>query len=176
MATPDEPLADLAQRLQRICVASGLTVATAESCTGGLVAHAITAHPGSSGYFVGGVVSYSDEVKVAVLGVPSDVLATHGAVSAQVALAMAGGVRERLGSDLGIGVTGVAGPDGGSADKPVGLVYVAVSDRDGADVRRFHWEGDRASNIAESAAAALAFLSERAESSGAPAAARSSGG
>jgi PncC family amidohydrolase len=166
MATPDEPLGELAERLQLTCLAGGLTVATAESCTGGLVAHAITSRAGSSGYFVGGVVSYSDEVKRSALGVPADILGQHGAVSAQVALAMAGGVRERLGSDIGIGVTGIAGPDGGSADKPVGLVYVAVNDRLGADVRRFHWTGDRASNIAESAAAALAFLMERAEALG----------
>ena len=119
--------------------------------------------------------SYSNEVKVSALGVPEDVLEQHGAVSAQVALAMAGGVRERLGSDVGVGVTGVAGPDGGSADKPVGLVYIAVSDRLGADVRRYHWEGDRASNITESTAAALTFLTERAGTLGAPATARSSG-
>jgi PncC family amidohydrolase len=167
MTTPGEPLpegepfADLAQRLQDVCLAAGLTVATAESCTGGLVAHAITSRPGSSGYFLGGVVTYSNGVKASLLGVPTDVLDTHGAVSAQVALAMAGGVRMRLGADLGVGVTGVAGPDGGTADKPVGLVYVAVSDRAGADVRRFHWEGGRAANNQASAAAALNFLIER---------------
>lgn len=162
MATVGEPLADLAQRLQDACLAAGLTVATAESCTGGLVAHAVTSRPGSSGYFLGGVVSYSNDVKASLLGVPTEVLETHGAVSAQVALAMASGVRVRLGADLAVGVTGVAGPDGGTADKPIGLAYIAVSDPAGADVRRFHWDGDRATNNEASAAAALEFLIERA--------------
>ena len=165
----DDPLGELAQRLQDTCLAGGLTVTTAESCTGGLVAHAITSRSGSSAYFLGGVVSYSNDVKASLLGVPLDVLATHGAVSAQVALAMASGVRSRLGSDLAVGVTGVAGPDGGTTEKPVGLVYVAVSDPAGVDVRRFHWEGDRAANIAESAAAALVMLLERAEATSAAA-------
>lgn len=163
MATDREPLEDLARRLQDRCLAAGLTVAAAESCTGGLVAHGITSIPGSSGYFLGAIVSYADRVKVEALGVPPDVLATHGAVSAQVALAMANGVRERLATDLGVGVTGVAGPDGGSEEKPVGLVYVGVSDRLGSDVRRFHWVGDRVANIEASAAEALRFLAERAE-------------
>jgi PncC family amidohydrolase len=175
MTTPGEPLTDLAQRLQDTCLAAGLSVTTAESCTGGLVAHAITSRPGSSGYYLGGVVSYSNDVKASLLGVPTDVLDTHGAVSAQVALAMAAGVRTRLGADIGVGVTGVAGPDGGTADKPVGLVYVAVSDSAGADVRRLHWDGDRAANNAASAAAALAFLIERAERSAAAAPASPAG-
>jgi nicotinamide-nucleotide amidase len=162
VAIDREPPEDLASRLQRLCIDGGLTVATAESCTGGLVAHRITSVPGSSGYFVGAVVSYADSVKVATLAVSPDVLAQHGAVSAQVALAMAAGVRERLAVDLAVAVTGVAGPDGGSAEKPVGLVYVGVSDRNGTDVRRFHWDGDRAANIEASAAEALRFLVERA--------------
>jgi PncC family amidohydrolase len=163
MDAPSPSLAELAQRLQSRCLSAGMTVTTAESCTGGLVAHAITGQPGSSGYFLGGVVSYSNAVKSEVLGVPADLIAVHGAVSAQVAVAMAAGVRARLASDLAVGVTGVAGPDGGSDDKPVGLVYVAVSDRLGADVRRYHWTGDRASNNTASAAAALALLLERAD-------------
>lgn len=162
MGTPGARLEDLAQRLQVTCLAGAITVATAESCTGGLVAHAITSQSGSSGYYVGGVVSYSNEVKSITLGVPTEVLAAHGAVSAQVAVAMAAGVRERLGAVLGVGVTGVAGPDGGTPDKPVGLVYIAVADGAGTDVRRFLWPGDRASNIEDSAAAALELLLERA--------------
>ena len=162
MTTEHEPLEDLARRLQHICLDAGLTVATAESCTGGLVAHRITSIPGSSGYFLGAVVSYADRVKVDTLGVPPEVLATYGAVSAQVALAMAGGARERLATDLAVAVTGVAGPDGGTAEKPVGLVYVGVSDRLGSDVRRFHWDGDRATNIEASAAEALRLLADRA--------------
>ncbi len=162
MATDHEPLEDLARRLQHTCLDAGLTVAAAELCTGGLVSHGITSIPGSSGYFLGAVVSYADRVKIEALGVQPDVLATYGAVSAQVALAMASGVRDRLATDLGVGVTGVAGPDGGSAEKPVGLVYVGVSDRLGSDVRRFHWDGDRATNNQASAAEALRFLAERA--------------
>jgi PncC family amidohydrolase len=158
----DRPLADLAERLQRTCLAAGLTVGAAESCTGGLVAHAVTSVPGSSGYFLGGVVSYSNEVKHDLLGVPHELLRTHGAVSAQVALAMAAGAARALGVDLAVAVTGVAGPDGGTDEKPVGLVYVAVQDRAGSDVRRYHWDGDRAENIRASAVAALELLMERA--------------
>lgn len=164
MPTSGDAFEGLTERLQAACLAAGVTVATAESCTGGLVAHAITSRPGSSGYFVGGVVSYSNTVKASALGVPEELLATHGAVSAQVAVAMATGARERLGARLAVGVTGVAGPDGGTDEKPVGLVYVAVSDDAGVDVRRFHWPGDRTANIAASAEAALALLIERADS------------
>jgi PncC family amidohydrolase len=155
-------LVTLAGRLQEVCVRDGVTVATAESCTGGLVAHVLTEVPGSSGYVLGGIVSYSDAVKIAELGVPREQLAAHGAVSAQVAVAMAEGVRSRLGSDLGVGITGVAGPDGGSAEKPVGLVYVAVAGLGPSDVRRFHWPGDRHQNKVDSARAAVEMLLERA--------------
>ena len=158
-----DPLVDLAGHLQARCVDRGLTVATAESCTGGLVAHLLTEVPGSSAYVRGGIVAYADEVKLAELGVPADVLAAHGAVSAQVALAMAEGVRARLGTDLGVGVTGVAGPDGGSEAKPVGLVYVAVAGLGPAVVRRFLWPGDRSENKRSSAGAALEMLLARAE-------------
>jgi PncC family amidohydrolase len=164
----DEPrgalgdLTRLAERLQRICLGRSLTVATAESCTGGLVAHILTEVPGSSGYFRGAVVAYSDEVKRKLLGVPDDALAAHGAVSAQVARAMALGARERLGVGLSVAVTGVAGPDGGSEAKPVGLTYVAAADAAGEEVRRFHWTGDRAENKRLSAEAALELLLERA--------------
>ena len=105
--------------------------------------------------------SYSNAVKAAVLGVPPVTLEQHGAVSAQVALAMAAGVRERLGADVGAGVTGVAGPDGGTTTKPVGLVYVAVADGQGSVVQRFLWTGDRAANIADSTGAVLAALLDR---------------
>jgi PncC family amidohydrolase len=157
-----DPLVDLAARLRETCAARGVTVATAESCTGGLVAHLITEVPGSSAYFRGGLVAYADDVKQSQLGVPTAVLASHGAVSAQAAIAMADGVRERLGTDLGIGVTGVAGPDGGSEAKPVGLVYVAVTGLGDPDVRRFLWPGSRTENKRSSAEAALEMLLERA--------------
>jgi PncC family amidohydrolase len=156
-----EPLGQLANRLAERCLERGLTVAAAESCTGGLVAKAITDIPGSSGYFAGGVVSYSNEAKRRLLGVPVALLEAHGAVSAQVARAMALGARERFGTDLAVSVTGVAGPQGGSAAKPVGLTYVAVADAGGVEVRRFTWSGDRASNREASALAALELLLAR---------------
>lgn len=159
-----DPLVEQALRLQEICLARGLTVATAESCTGGLVAHLITEVPGSSGYLRGGVVAYSDAVKAALLGVPDATLRAHGAVSAQTAAAMAAGVRERLGSDLGVAVTGIAGPDGGSGAKPVGLVYIAVAGGREPTVRRFLWPHDREGNKRASAEAALAMLAEAAVS------------
>jgi PncC family amidohydrolase len=155
-------LVALGEQLRARCVEASLTVATAESCTGGLVAHVITEVSGSSGYFLGGIVSYSDAVKVSELDVPAATLAAHGAVSAQVARAMATGVRARLGASLGVSVTGIAGPDGGTADKPVGLTYVGVADANGSDVRRFSWTGDRAGNKRASARAALELLLERA--------------
>lgn len=159
----DAVLRGLAERLQGICLGRGLTVAVAESCTGGLVATAITEVPGSSGYFLGGVVSYADGAKTGLLSVPEASLAAHGAVSAQVARAMAIGIRERLAASLAASVTGIAGPDGGTADKPVGLTYVGVADGRGTDVRRFSWAGDRTVNRHESARAVLEMLVERAE-------------
>jgi nicotinamide-nucleotide amidase len=162
----DAALVALAERLQGVCVGRGVTVATAESCTGGLIAAAITAVPGSSAYFLGGVVSYADAVKEAVLGVPSSVLAAHGAVSAQVALAMAFGARERLGATLAVSATGIAGPDGGSEAKPVGLTYVGLAWAGGSDVRKFVFAGDRAANRDAAAAAALDWLIEAAGGAG----------
>ena len=110
---------------------------------------------------MGGVVSYSNEVKAGILGVPALTLERHGAVSAQVAVAMAEGVRQALGTDLALAVTGVAGPGGGSASKPVGLTYVAVADEVGHDVRRHVWSGQRRANKLASARAALSLLLER---------------
>jgi nicotinamide-nucleotide amidase len=163
---PLTELADLAVRLGARCSALGLHVATVESCTGGLVSHLITEVPGSSAYFVGGFVTYSDALKRQAVGVPEEVLASHGAVSAQVAMAMASGGRERTGADLAVSVTGIAGPDGGSPSKPVGLTYIAVADGTGLAVRRFVWGGDRAENKRLSAAAALELLLERVEADG----------
>lgn len=115
----------VATLLQRV----GRTVAVAESCTGGLVAHRLTNVPGSSAYFRGGVVAYANEAKTALLGVSETVLRTHGAVSQEAAEAMARGVRAALGADIGIAVTGLAGPSGATPDKPVGLVYLALADQ-----------------------------------------------
>lgn len=161
MAPTDQELVDLARRLGQALRARSLHIAAAESCTGGLVAHLITEVPGSSDYFSGGLVTYSNDVKIALADVPADVLEAHGAVSAQTARAMAEGTRRRLGVDVAIAVTGVAGPDGGTAAKPVGLTYVSVADVDGTDVRRHVWDSDRSGNKRLSAAAALDFVLDR---------------
>ncbi len=161
-----ESLVQLVERLQATCLDRGLTVATAESCTGGLVAKLITDIAGSSGYFRAGLVSYSNDAKVRLLGVPDDLLAAHGAVSAQVARSMALGALERTGADIAVAVTGVSGPSGGSPAKPVGLTYVAVADVSGVDVRRFVWSGDRSGNRESSARAALELMLERVAAAG----------
>ncbi len=158
-------LVRMAAHLGTRCLALDRRIATVESCTGGLVAHLITEVPGSSGWFVGGFVTYSDALKSDTVGVGHDVLAAHGAVSAQVAMAMATGGRDRTGADLAVAVTGIAGPDGGTPAKPVGLTYVAVADRVGVAVKRHIWTGDRSANKRASAAAALALLLERVEAS-----------
>jgi PncC family amidohydrolase len=157
----DEELLDLARRVGIACRERGFSIGTAESCTGGMVAHLITEIPGSSEYFLGGLVTYSNQVKTALVGVHDDVIDAHGAVSAQVAKAMAEGARDRLAVDVAVAVTGVAGPDGGTVAKPVGLTYVAVADRAGDDVRRFIWDSDRAGNKRLSAAAALGLVLDR---------------
>jgi PncC family amidohydrolase len=137
----------------------GLHVAVAESCTGGLLGAAITAVAGSSDYMLGGVVAYADEVKTALLGVPPETLAAHGAVSEQVAVAMAEGVRERLHADLSAAITGVAGPGSDSAGKPAGLVWVAVAALDGgARTVRLDRDLGREGNRAASVEAALRLL------------------
>jgi len=119
------------------------TVAVAESCTGGLLAERLTRTSGSSSYFLGGAVCYTNEMKTRWVGVPADLIETHGAVSKPVAQAMAEGVRARTGSSIGVGITGVAGPTGGSNEKPVGLVFVSLADERGTQVREFHFPGTR---------------------------------
>jgi nicotinamide-nucleotide amidase len=138
-----------------LCRARGLTLATAESCTGGLVSARLTSVPGSSTVFLGGVVAYADDVKERELGVPASLLADHGAVSAEAAQAMAQGVRERLGADVGVAVTGVAGPGGGTEEKPVGLVFVHAAGPEGEEARRTELPGDREMVRGRAAAAAL---------------------
>jgi len=160
-APTDDRLRELADQLGHRCMAAGVRIGTAESCTGGLVGHACTEIAGSSSWFRGGVIAYADDVKEAVLGVATEAIVAHGAVSAQVAVAMAEGARRLLGVDLAVSVTGIAGPGGGTDAKPVGLTYVAVADVDGHDVRRFVWPHDRSGDKRASAEAALLLLLER---------------
>ena len=120
------------------------TIAVAESCTGGLISARITDVPGSSEYFEAGMVTYSNHAKERFLSVPHEVLASFGSVSAEVAEAMARGVREALGVDIGVSVTGIAGPGGGSAEKPVGTVYTGLATREGTRTGKHFFEGDRA--------------------------------
>lgn len=156
-----EQLPDLATRLAALCLERGLSISTAESCTGGLIAKTLTDLPGSSDWFRGGIAAYSNEAKMVFLGVREEELVAHGAVSAQVARSMAVGLRTRLKADLAVSVTGISGPGGGTRAKPVGLAYVAVADDLGADVRRFVWTGDRTGNRESGARAALELLIER---------------
>lgn len=120
-----------------------LTLSLAESCTGGMIAARITAVAGSSDYFLEGAVTYADAAKVRSLGVPQELLTVHGAVSRETAVAMAEGIRERSGSDLALAVTGIAGPGGGSVEKPVGLVYIALASAAGCEVRECRFSGSR---------------------------------
>lgn len=121
----------LEEIVARLLIENHATIAVAESCTGGLLAERLTNLAGSSAYFMGGVVCYSNETKTNFVGVPRDMIETHGAVSSEVALALAEGIRERVGTTLGLGVTGIAGPGGGTAEKPVGLVHIALADERG---------------------------------------------
>jgi nicotinamide-nucleotide amidase len=122
---------------------TGSTIATAESCSGGQVAQRLTAIPGISASFLGGAVTYSNESKTVLLGVPSDLIAAHGAVSPEVAAAMAEGARTRLGATIAVSTTGVAGPGGGSPEKPVGLVYLGLSTAAGTQTRRLDIGAER---------------------------------
>lgn len=147
-AETEELIEEVVGRLLR---AQGKTIAVAESCTGGLIGQRLTAIPGSSAYVRGGVIAYHNEVKSGVLGVPEDLLRVHGAVSEPVAAAMADGVRSLTASDIGVSVTGIAGPDGGTPEKPVGLVFIAVADGHRTRVEKLRLGGGR-DVIRESAA------------------------
>jgi PncC family amidohydrolase len=134
------------------------TLAVAESCTGGLLAHRLTNVPGSSAYFRGGVVAYDPAVKRHLVGVRSQTLVDHGAVSAEVAIELAEGVRQLLATDIGIGVTGVAGPGGGTPEKPVGLIFIALAADGHRESQKLFLSRDRLGNKQEAAQAALAML------------------
>ena len=135
-----------------------LTVATAESCTGGLISHSLTNISGSSDYFERGIVSYSNNAKMELLGVYKEILEKYGAVSEQVAIVMAEGVRTKSNVDIGISTTGIAGPTGGTKEKPVGLVYIAVSTTKNVVVKKFQFTGDRLQNKESTCNAALQML------------------
>ena len=158
----------LAARINQLLVApeSGkapLTIATAESCTGGGVAAALTSLAGSSDYVMGGIVSYSNAAKASLLGVSQEILETRGAVSEECARAMAEGARRAFATDFAVSTTGIAGPGGGTARKPVGLVYIALADRDGATAVEHHFSGDRSAVTNAATKAALAMLLDRIE-------------
>ncbi len=155
--------AGLAVRIAECLKAHGLTLATAESCTGGRVAAAMTGIAGVSACFHGGIVAYHNGIKEKVLGIPAEVLETHGAVSEPVARGMADGVRAALEghADLGVGITGIAGPGGGSEAKPVGTVDIAVSDGEASHYRRFLFRGDRSAIQRDATAWALWMVFQR---------------
>ena len=150
----DTSLTQLAEILSK----RGLTVATAESCTGGLVGHWITELSGSSNYYLGGVQAYSNDIKAQVLGVAQSVLETEGAVSEACARAMAEGARSLVKSDLAVSITGIAGPGGGTVEKPTGLVFCAVAGASGTIVSRNVWTGNRSENKQASAQEAIRLL------------------
>lgn len=142
----------------RALVCRHLTVTTAESCTGGLVAARLVSYPGISASLREAHVTYADEAKIKICGVSPKTLARYGAVSEQTAREMAQGIRERSGADIAVATTGIAGPDGGTAEKPVGLVYIALADARGVAVQRHVFPGDRASVREQAATAALDWV------------------
>ena len=142
-----------------------MSLALAESCTGGLIGHRITQIPGASDYFLGGIVAYSNRAKEQILGVQAKTLEAHGAVSEATAIEMAQGARRLFSSDLGLSVTGIAGPSSDSSEKPIGLTWIAVSTAKGAWSQSHRWGGDRTTNKEQSASAALHFLEEHLEES-----------
>ena len=156
---------DKAERLLEIAVTRKVTVSVAESCTGGLLGGRITSVSGSSDYFLGGVIAYSDRAKNKLLGVSMKTLETFGAVSEQCASEMAIGARRLLGSELAIAITGIAGPLGGTPGKPVGTVYIATALGNEAAIKRFQFSGDRESIRAQSVEAALDMAIEAIEGS-----------
>jgi PncC family amidohydrolase len=151
---PDELAVRLGESMRR----RRWTLAVAESCTGGRIGARITEIPGASDYFLGGVIAYSNEIKVGVLGVRTETLMTYGAVSEPTAQEMASGVRKVFSADIGLAVTGVAGPGGGTPEKPVGMIWLALETEEGVQSRLLRLQGDRAQNRAEAAEQALRLL------------------
>ncbi len=159
MPQGESPESTLVRRLSAL----GLTLATAESCSGGLIAHRITNVPGASACFAGGVIAYSNTAKMDVLGVSLACLEKHGAVSAETVAEMAAGARKRFSADMAVAVSGIAGPTGGTAGKPVGLVYIAVSKENETRVDAPIFKGDRESVKEQTAQRALTLLGELVE-------------
>ncbi len=153
-----EDLLALSREVGDMLREQGLTLATAESCTGGLVGHIVTEIPGSSDYFVGGVISYSNDVKHRILGVPQEILDTVGAVSPECARAMAHGARNLLRADIAVSITGIAGPSGGTPEKPVGLTYFHIVGPDAEWGEHHVWQGNRHENKLASARNALEMV------------------
>jgi len=153
----------LAQPVGELLNKQHLTLGLAESCTGGLIATYITDIPGSSAYFEGGIVAYSYQVKERMLGVPANILERDGAVSAETVMAMARGARKVLKVDVALAITGIAGPSGGTPDKPVGLTYIGLASPRGELWRKYIWQGDRRENREQSARAALELLKDHLE-------------
>lgn len=153
-----EPAPSLEQQVGHLLSEKRASVATAESCTGGLLAHKITSVPGSSAFFQLGLIVYANQWKQELLGVPEALLVKEGAVSAEVAQIMATAVRKRAKATYGIGITGIAGPGGGTDHKPVGLVYIGMADAQSAHSKRFEFDGNRNEIKECSARAALAML------------------
>jgi nicotinamide-nucleotide amidase len=151
---------DLLVKIANLLKQKKLTVATAESCSGGIISHSLTNISGSSDYFDRGIVSYNNEAKIKLLGVPEEILKNFGAVSEQVAKAMAENVRTKSNVDIGISTTGIAGPTGGTNEKPVGLVYIAVSTSKDTFVKKFQFSGDRLQNKENTCNAAFEMLLE----------------
>lgn len=139
----DPTLLSLSSSVGSVLLEQGLTISTAESCTGGLLSHALTAQSGSSAYFMGGVVAYSNTIKERILGVQPETLLVFGAVSLQTAGQMAQGVRLKFETDIGLSTTGIAGPTGGTPEKPVGLVWIGISTPSRTHAFENHFEGSR---------------------------------
>lgn len=158
MTLEDSAASALVERVSLLLSERGLTFAVAEASTGGALAEALTALPGASAFFLGGVVAYSNVSKETLLGVPREVLKRHGAVSAEAAKALASGARRLFGSDLGLAATGILGPTGATPTKSVGLTFIALDTPDGVRLERHVFRGDRAHNRAASVEAALRLL------------------
>lgn len=156
----------IAEKVGKQLILTGQTICTAESCTGGLIASQISDVAGSSAYFVGGVVSYSNNAKQEILGVSELTIESHGAVSEETVIEMALGVRGLFHADMAVSISGIMGPGGGTEEKPVGTVWICVTDSDGSAAKKHLFSGDRIENKFSAAQAALGMVSERLSSKG----------